>query len=106
MEEEDDEFGDIFGSENMISTPQTFTRFASPDTERGAVMVEWPRKGGMGFKPHPKVRDSWDDRHVRMPFSKVTVSSREIFMMICYKFIFLLMLIGHRVPGWRGGRGT
>ena len=71
MEEEDDKMCDIFESEKMISTLQTFTRFASPNPERGAVMVVWPREQGLGYKPHPEVRDSWDDRHVRMPFSKV-----------------------------------
>ena len=74
MEEEDEDSGDIFGSENIMSTPQTFTRFAAPDPERGAVMVEWPRRGRMGYKPNAEVRDSWDDRHLRMPFSKVVAS--------------------------------
>ena len=74
MEEEDEDFGDILENEDIMSTPQTFTRFAAPDPERGAVMVEWPRRSGMGYKPNAEVRDSWDDRHVRMPFSKVTAS--------------------------------
>ena len=75
MEEEDEDFGDIFGSGKIMSTPQTFTRFAAPDPGRGAVMVEWPRRGGgTGYKPNAEVRDSWDDRHVRMPFSKVAAS--------------------------------
>ena len=75
MEEEDEDLGDIFGNENNMSTPQTFTRFAAPDPERrGSVMVEWPKTAGMGYKPNAEVRDSWDDRHVRMPFSKVAAS--------------------------------
>ena len=80
-EEEEDMICSIFESESTISSPQTFTRFAAPDPERGAVMVEWPRGGNgrLGYKPHPEVRDSWDDRHVRMPFSKVsTVVCRPI----------------------------
>ena len=71
MDEEDEDLCAIFGSEDMISSPQTFKRFVAPDPSRGAVMVEWPKTNGLGYKPHPEVRDSWDDRHVRMPFSKV-----------------------------------
>ena len=75
MEEEEDD-GDevpfaIFGQEIMDNTQQTFARFLPPDPGRGAVMVEWPRSGGTAFRQQAQVRDSWDDRHVRMPFSKV-----------------------------------
>ena len=70
-EEEEDIICSIFESESTISSPQTLTRFAAPDPERGAVMVEWPRSGGTAFRQQAQVRDSWDDRHVRMPFSKV-----------------------------------
>ena len=74
VEGEGEDLSDIFGSENIMSTPQTFTRLAAPDPERGAVMVEWPRTADAGYRPNAEVRDSWDDRHLRMPFSKVAAS--------------------------------
>ena len=81
MEEEEDD-GDevpfaIFGQEIIDNPEQTFARFLPPDPGRGAVMVEWPRSGA-SLRPQAQVRDSWDDRHVRMPFSKVTTFKQHI----------------------------
>ena len=72
MDEEEEDLSSLFGRDHVIPFPQKFTRFSAPDPERGAVMVEWPRRNGLGFEPHQEVRDSWDDSHVKMPFSKVT----------------------------------
>ena len=60
MEEEVVKIRDIFESEKMNLTLQTFTRFAAPDPERGAVMVEWPREQGCSHardrEEHPSER--------------------------------------------------
>ena len=59
-----------------IASLANYTRFSAPSVScRASVFVEWPREG-CAFRPHPaesRARDSWDDRHVRMPFSKESV---------------------------------
>ena len=59
-----------------IASLANYTRFSAPlMSSRASVFVEWPREG-CAFRPHPaesRARDSWDDRHVRMPFSKESV---------------------------------
>ena len=59
-----------------LASLANYTRFSAPSvSSRASVFVEWPREG-RAFRPHPtesRARDSWDDRHVRMPFSKESV---------------------------------
>ena len=59
-----------------ISSLANYARFSAPSvSSRASVLVQWPREG-RAFRPHPtesRARDSWDDRHVRMPFSKESV---------------------------------
>ena len=59
-----------------IASLANYTRFSAPsDSPRVSVLIHWPREGRV-FGPHPtegRARDSWDDRHVRMPFSKDSV---------------------------------
>ena len=59
-----------------IASLANYTRFSTPSvSSRSSVFVEWPAEGPV-FRPHPsasRARDTWDDRHVRMPFSKESV---------------------------------
>ena len=59
-----------------IASLANYTRFSAPSvSSRASVLVQWPREG-RAIRPHPtesRARDSWDDRHVRMPFSKESV---------------------------------
>lgn len=71
----DDEGMRSFAGVSVASLAK-YTRFSSPSVSpRASVFVEWPREARV-FRPHPtesRARDSWDDRHVRMPFSKDSV---------------------------------
>ena len=56
----------------------SFTRFSLPPlSPRATIFVRWPKESGtLAFEPHPhanSAEDSWDDQHVRMPFSKESV---------------------------------
>ena len=56
----------------------SFTRFSPPpQSPRVTILVRWPKESCThAFEPHPhanSARDSWDDQHVRMPFSKESV---------------------------------
>ena len=59
-----------------LASLANYTRFSAPSvSSRASVFVEWPRED-CAFRPHPaasRARDSWDDRNVRMPFSKESV---------------------------------